>query len=259
MVFDAHGKPLPSLAVAGEPSCLAVGGAGAQVPGAVLRRPDGTDRAVWTTRATWRPSGPRGWTRKSVLTSLAVAEEDLFVADAGSVWCCDYDSRAGNWSAGSASVTDRGDPRLHDPQPVLRRGGHRGRLLRVANPARGGSRRTRFDGDLLGHWGKASSAIDGFFGCCNPANFAVLPDGRFVTVEKGMPRVKVYSKQGEFECVVATPQDSGPRHDRSARTIREDHATEAVRRGGRQPQAACCCWTPTPARCGFLRRKDVRP
>ena len=45
-----------------------------------------------------------------------------------------------------------------------------------------------------------------FFGCCNPAHFAILPDGRFVTSEKGIPRIKVYSAQGQFECVVAGPE-----------------------------------------------------
>ncbi len=45
-----------------------------------------------------------------------------------------------------------------------------------------------------------------FFGCCNPAHFAVLPDGRFVTSEKGIPRIKIYTAQGQFECVVAGPE-----------------------------------------------------
>ena len=34
-------------------------------------------------------------------------------------------------------------------------------------------------------------------------NFAILPDSRFVTCEKGIPRVKVYSADGVFESVVA--------------------------------------------------------
>jgi hypothetical protein len=62
------------------------------------------------------------------------------------------------------------------------------------------------DGDLLGHWGEASSRIEGFFGCCNPSHLAVLADGRFVTSEKGVPRVKIYSAQGEFESVIAAPR-----------------------------------------------------
>ena len=45
--------------------------------------------------------------------------------------------------------------------------------------------------------------ITGFCGCCNPINLALLPDGRYVTCEKGLPRVKIYSERGEFESVVA--------------------------------------------------------
>ena len=44
-----------------------------------------------------------------------------------------------------------------------------------------------------------------FFGCCNPAQLAVLPDGRFVTAEKGIPRVKIYARDGSFQTVVAGP------------------------------------------------------
>ena len=52
-------------------------------------------------------------------------------------------------------------------------------------------------------WGKPSPEIDGFSGCHNPVNFAILSDGRFVTCEKGLPRVKVYTPEGVFESVVA--------------------------------------------------------
>ena len=62
------------------------------------------------------------------------------------------------------------------------------------------------DGDLEFSWGKASAAIEGFCGCCNPTGLALLPDGRCVTCEKGLPRVKVYSPQGVFESVVAGPE-----------------------------------------------------
>jgi hypothetical protein len=36
-------------------------------------------------------------------------------------------------------------------------------------------------------------------GCCNPACFALLSDGRIVTVEKGVPRIKVFrAEQGQW-------------------------------------------------------------
>jgi hypothetical protein len=59
------------------------------------------------------------------------------------------------------------------------------------------------DGDFRGAWGTVSMGIAGFCGCCNPINLALLPDGRFVTCEKGLPRVKIYSAEGQFESVVA--------------------------------------------------------
>ena len=37
----------------------------------------------------------------------------------------------------------------------------------------------------------------------------MLPDGRFVTSEKGIPRIKVYSDAGEFQHVVAGPSELG--------------------------------------------------
>ncbi|MBU4493955.1 MAG: hypothetical protein KJ874_01485, partial [Acidobacteria bacterium] len=54
-------------------------------------------------------------------------------------------------------------------------------------------------------WGEASMDIEGFCGCCNPSHFAVLPDGSFVTSEKGIPRVKIYDRLGRLASVVAGP------------------------------------------------------
>jgi hypothetical protein len=45
--------------------------------------------------------------------------------------------------------------------------------------------------------------VEGFCGCCNPSSFARLPDGRFVTSEKGLVRIKVYDAKGKFLGLVA--------------------------------------------------------
>jgi hypothetical protein len=47
--------------------------------------------------------------------------------------------------------------------------------------------------------------LEGFMPCCNPVNFAVLPEGAFVTAEKGVTRVKIYNSDGGFVGVVAGP------------------------------------------------------
>jgi len=76
-------------------------------------------------------------------------------------------------------------------------------LLRINNPGRHRVEAYSFDGDFEGSWGKPTAAIEGFCGCCNPINLAMLPDGRVVTCEKGLPRVKVYNAVGDFDSVVA--------------------------------------------------------
>ena len=49
-------------------------------------------------------------------------------------------------------------------------------------------------------------AVEGFCGCCNPVYFARRPDGKFVTSEKGLNRIKIYDAKGDFEGVVAGPE-----------------------------------------------------
>jgi hypothetical protein len=47
--------------------------------------------------------------------------------------------------------------------------------------------------------------LEGFAGCCNPVHLAILPNGNFITYEKGLDRIKIYGPTGNFECVVAGP------------------------------------------------------
>ena len=56
-----------------------------------------------------------------------------------------------------------------------------------------------------GGWGAPGSDLASFCGCCNPVDFALMPDGGFVTGEKGIPRVKVHTAQGRFVEFVAGP------------------------------------------------------
>ena len=141
-----------------------------------------------------------------VLTSLAVAVDDIFVCDAASrqVW---HFSRTVSWQ-GKLVKPDpaRQRPASSFPVPFSTCALGADGLLHIANPGAQQITMYSFQGDLGGAWGTAGSRLSDFFGCCNPAHFALLPDGRFVTSEKGIPRIKVYSPQGKFECVVASPQ-----------------------------------------------------
>ncbi len=152
-------------------------------------------------KASWPAPGPKSW-----LSGIAVNEAEVFVADAGSRVVLRYD-RAGKLAGriGERNA-DRNVPGFILPSPFLDVELHRDGLLRINNPGRHRVEAYTRDGEFELAWGKPTAGIDGFCGCCNPINLAVLPDGRLITCEKGLPRVKVYNLQGEFESVVAGPE-----------------------------------------------------
>jgi hypothetical protein len=53
------------------------------------------------------------------------------------------------------------------------------------------------NGDLKSFFGEPGLAPEAFCGCCAPAHFILIPDG-FVTAEKGINRIKILNKKGEF-------------------------------------------------------------
>jgi hypothetical protein len=77
--------------------------------------------------------------------------------------------------------------------------------LWIVNPGKHKIENFSADGELISSWGTTSIQLEGFAGCCNPVHFAVLPDGNFVTYEKGLDRIKLYDPTGKFVCVVAGP------------------------------------------------------
>ncbi|MBN1516451.1 NHL repeat-containing protein [Candidatus Sumerlaeota bacterium] len=81
----------------------------------------------------------------------------------------------------------------------------------IVNPGRLRVEHYTPDGERTGHWGKSGWEAEEFCGCCNPTHIVQLPDGSFVTSEKGIERVKHYSKDGAFIGYVAPPEsfDSG--------------------------------------------------
>ena len=63
------------------------------------------------------------------------------------------------------------------------------------------------DGSPVGKFGKfGMHAPADFVGCCNPVNVAMTPDGKVVTAEKMVARVKVYEPDGRLLAVI------GPEH-----------------------------------------------
>ncbi len=143
--------------------------------------------------------------KKALITSIAVGEKDVFAADAGNRVVWHYD-RSGKLLGSLGRKTDPKPHRFIVPSPYFDVQIGPDGLLWVANPGEHQLHAFTFDGDLEYTWGETSVAIQGFCGCCNPVHFSIFPDGRFVTSEKGLTRIKIYSPKGQFEGVVAGPE-----------------------------------------------------
>ena len=80
-------------------------------------------------------------------------------------------------------------------------------LTWISNPGRHELEAYDAKGIMVRQWGVYGTSVGMFIGCCNPTDFAFLPDGRVITAEKGVPRVKVFSVDGKLQSVVARPAE----------------------------------------------------
>ena len=197
-VFWRDGSLLGEIATGGEPTALTVAQDG-KVYVCVQDHVEVYD-AGGRKLASWESLGGR-----AVLTSIAVSGDEVFVADAGDRVVVRYDSSGRVVGRIGRKDAERNIPGFVVPSPYFDLAVAKDGLLRVANPGRRRIEAYTKEGDFEFAWGRSSVEIDGFCGCCNPVNFAVLPEGGFVTVEKGLVRVKVYDSQGRFVGVVAGP------------------------------------------------------
>lgn len=148
--------------------------------------------------AAWEIPGPKTW-----LSAIACDDNHVFVGDSGSRTILRYDKSGKLDGRLGRKDPARSVPGLIAPSPYLDVEVGRDGLVRVSNFGRHTVEAYTPEGDLEVSWGKPSAGIAGFCGCCNPVGVTMLPNGKFITSEKGLPRVKVYSEEGEFECVVA--------------------------------------------------------
>ena len=207
-VFEPAGSKAAEIALDDEPRALTVAGEQHAFPGrlyvAMKSRVEVFDPAG-KPAATWDELGP-----KAILTSIAAADEDVLVADAGNRIVYRFDASGKLLGRIGAKDPARNIRGFVIPSPYFDVAISSDGLVRVANPGTHRIEGYTLDGHLEVSWGKQGVAIEGFCGCCNPAHFAILPDGRFVTAEKGIPRVKIYAYDGAFICVVAGPEILAP-------------------------------------------------
>ena len=207
-VFDSQAKPLPKIKLTSEPRCLAVAHDGTIYLGIQDHIEVYNDQGKKL--AAWESLGD-----KAVLTAVAVGKNDVFVTDAGNRVVVRYDKSGRLLSFIGKKDPDRNIPGFNVPSPYFDLAIAPDGLLRVVNPGNLMIEAYTFDGDREFWWGKPSTnSIDGFSGCCNPVNFALLPnDEGFVTAEKGLTRIKIYDPAGKFVGVVAGPETFAE-HDR---------------------------------------------
>ena len=141
----------------------------------------------------------------SLITSIDVLRDKVFAADAGKRLVY----RINLSGVKEMEIEGKGDEDdLHGfilPSPNFDLAFNGSGELWIANPGKHALENYTSEGKLREWWSNASADLKGFSGCCNPANFTFLPNGNFITSEKGIVRIKEYKPSGEFVGVVAPP------------------------------------------------------
>lgn len=144
---------------------------------------------------------------RAYFTSLRAQGSTLYIADAANreVLICGRKSgeiidRFGQKDPG------RNSPGFAIPSPYFHLEIGSDNRLRIANTGQTRIETYTLDGRFESAWGEAGMQIDRFCGCCNPAFFTIATDGNFITSEKGLCRINIYSPIGKFIGAVAGPE-----------------------------------------------------
>ena len=196
-IIDPGGKLLKELPLEQKPTCVFASNEKIFVGyrnSITLLNCDGLKIAEWNS-----------FPDNTVITSITEKSGTVFVADAGKRVIRKFD--LAGVSQGEIEGKS-GNDQIHGfivPSPYFDLAFNPDGELWVVNPGKHALENYTLNGELRTWWSATSVKIDGFSGCCNPAHFAFLPDGSFVTSEKGIVRIKVYKPSGEFLGVVAAP------------------------------------------------------
>ncbi len=135
---------------------------------------------------------------QAYITSITKAGDDLYIADAGRRKVRRYRAHDLVWELDDFLV----------PSPYFDLA-FQNDLLWVANSGKHAVEAYDSAGELKQSFGSTGMKLDQFCGCCNPCHFLMLSDGRFVTAEKGLHRVKVLKPDGSLDGAVAGAEHFG--------------------------------------------------
>ena len=142
----------------------------------------------------------------SYLTSAAFYDGNIYVADAAARKVRIFNQRLEQTGEFS------GDSGVSDIHGFIVPGGHFSLAVNsenelwITNPGIHSLQNYTAAGRLRSDIRRSSFDIEGFSGCCNPVHFTFLPEGGFLTSEKGIIRIKVLKESGDLESVVAPPE-----------------------------------------------------
>ncbi len=196
LLIFAQQKLLTEYALEGTGLCLAVDTDGKIFVGM------GDQIAVYSVQVSCNPRIKLEGNRP-LATSLAVSDRFLYVADAGGHIVWQLDKEGNILQRIGKKDKERDIPGFVIPSPFFDVAIDPDNFLWVANPGRHSLENYSPDGGIRSSWGFYAMELEGFCGCCNPTHIAILPDGSFVTSEKGIARVKVYNRIGVLTSVVA--------------------------------------------------------
>ena len=195
-VYGDDDEELSRIDITGTPKCLAMADDGTFYVGypahVEVVNPDGTVASIWKEM-------PRAY-----ITSIDVQGDNIYVADAGNRVVFRYD-RDGNVLGRIGEIDPENDiPGIEVPSPYLDLAVNPDGDLWVVNPGLLGMERYRSDGSIVTSWYRPTLQLEGFSGCCNPTHVAFTSDGKLITAEKGLVRLKMYDvTSGEFEELIA--------------------------------------------------------
>jgi hypothetical protein len=201
---DRSGRgALPEVAeIGGDATCLAA------TAGALFV---GVGEHVEIVRANHaRPEAWQPIAAEAMITCIAVGSKAVYLADsvARRIVRCDMRGRVLGYLA--EKDPKRNYAGLIVPSPHLDVVVDEDDAVHIVNPGAHQIEIYDPDGSPRWSWGEESQDVHGFCGCCNPTDIALMPGGGYVTSEKGIPRVKLYSRMGHFEGVVAGHEDLSP-------------------------------------------------
>lgn len=186
-----------TFSIEGTPTCIAVDDEGSVFVG--MQDHVEIFSKDWK-KTVWASPG-----EKAYLTSIAVDEWYVYVADAGSRRIWRYEKAGGEPLEIGKKDWANGVRGFNVPSPCFDVDIGTDGSVWAVNPGYHALENYRPDGMPISAWEKSGFTIEGFSGCCNPSHFALMPDGSFVTAEKGLPRVKIHDLDGSLRCVVAAP------------------------------------------------------